>query len=139
MIAYFDTSALIKLVLVEEGSQIALQLWNGADVVLTSLLSYPEARAALARGRRSHRLTQAEHVAAKNALTKYINQTRIIDLTEELAQRAGDLAELFHLRGYDAVHLACAVAPDDPGIVMTSWDLDLREAAEEAGLVVASA
>ena len=60
----------------------------------------------------------------------------LIGIDEELARRAGELAEECALRGYDAVHLATALAAGDTAIVI-SWDQDLRRAAIDSGLAVA--
>lgn len=53
---YFDASALVKLVVVEAGSDLAGELWDGCDAALTSRLSYPELCAALAAAHRDHDL-----------------------------------------------------------------------------------
>jgi uncharacterized protein len=53
----------------------------------------------------------------------------VIGLDEALARTAGELAERHALRGYDAVHLACATAIDDPELVIATWDRDLTSAA----------
>ena len=44
---YFDSSALVKLVVDERGSALAAQLWNACDAALASPLAYIEVRAAL--------------------------------------------------------------------------------------------
>src|SRR6201999_2901363 len=46
-----------------------------------------------------------------------------------LARAAGELAERHALRGYDAVHLASALAIEDEGLVVATWDRDLATAA----------
>jgi predicted nucleic acid-binding protein len=48
-----------------------------------------------------------------------------------LADAAGDVAERFDLRAYDAVHLASAMEVDDGSIVVVTWD---RAPASAAGL-----
>jgi hypothetical protein len=48
-----------------------------------------------------------------------------------LADAAGDVAERFDLRAYDAVHLASAMVVDDGSIVVVTWD---RAPASAAGL-----
>lgn len=47
-LVYFDSSALVKLVVEEHGSDLAAELWDGCDAALSSRLAYPEVRAALA-------------------------------------------------------------------------------------------
>lgn len=58
-----------------------------------------------------------------------------VDLT--MTRQAGDLAERHALRGYDAVHLATALALKDPDLVFVTWDRDLSAAARAAGRAVA--
>ncbi len=55
-LVYFDSSALVKLVVEEEGSELAARLWDGCDAALTSRLAYPEVRAALSAAGRNHDL-----------------------------------------------------------------------------------
>ena len=57
-----------------------------------------------------------------------------IVLDEELAVRAGELAEAFALRGYDAVHLASAEAIADADTVLVTADRDLASAAASLGM-----
>jgi hypothetical protein len=40
-LVYFDSSALVKLVVEEEGSELAAELWDGCDAALASRLAYP--------------------------------------------------------------------------------------------------
>ena len=57
-----------------------------------------------------------------------------IVLDEELAVRAGELAEAFALRGYDAVHLASAEAIAEADTVLVTADRDLASAAASLGM-----
>jgi uncharacterized protein len=53
-----------------------------------------------------------------------------------LARHAGELAEVHSLRGYDALHLATAVAVGGPELVLATWDADLARAALAIGISV---
>ena len=55
-----------------------------------------------------------------------------------LAREAASLAEELALRGYDAVHLATALALGAPTSMVT-WDADLADAALACGCAVAPA
>lgn len=57
MIAYFDTSALLKLVIAEKGADQAILLWQHASGIVASQLAWPEAVAALAAARRGRRVS----------------------------------------------------------------------------------
>ena len=49
MIGYVDTSSLVKLYVEEEGSRRVRDFVERSELVATSVVAYPEARAALAR------------------------------------------------------------------------------------------
>jgi predicted nucleic acid-binding protein len=136
---YFDTSALLKLLVEEEGSDVAALSWDGADVILTSRLAYPEARAALASAGRGGRLSRDAGAIAKRSLEGLWRQLRVVEVSPEVAADAGELAESHALRGYDAVHLASALAVLDDELLMVTWDDDLATAARREGLTVAPA
>ena len=53
------------------------------------------------------------------------------------ARAAGRLAQSHGLRGYDAVHLAAAIAIADDDVVFVTGDIDLAEAAMTTGLAIA--
>src|SRR5437870_1138678 len=55
VIAYFDTSAVVPLLVQEPATSRAIALWEGADRVAAVRLVYPEARAALAQAHRLDR------------------------------------------------------------------------------------
>lgn len=111
----------------EPGSETVTQAWTAADSVLAARLVYPEARAGLAAAQRSGRLTKRLYRGRKAALDELWQEFDVVEITSALAQTAGDLAERFGLRGYDAVHLAAAlhIQPD----AIASADADLLRAA----------
>jgi uncharacterized protein len=51
--AYFDTSALVKLYLAQDGSEQAMALFAAAEVAIASALAFVEVRAALAAASRA--------------------------------------------------------------------------------------
>jgi predicted nucleic acid-binding protein len=137
VIVYFDTSALVPLLVVEPGSPTARQLWDEASRVASVRLVYPEARAALAQARRYGRVTARQLRSAVRALEDHYEQLDLVELDETLAHHAGDLAETHELRGYDAVHLAAAHRLDDPELVVAAGDRSLLAAAARLGLSTA--
>lgn len=137
MIAYFETSALIKLAIEEPGSAAAGATWDGADSIATSRLSYAEARAALASARRAGRLSSAGLSDAKDALEGRFRELDLVEVADPLVRFAGDLAELHGLRGYDAVQLASALALGEDELVLATWDRDLASAGAAEGVDLA--
>jgi len=138
-LVYFDSSALVKLVVEEAGSQLAVQLWDGCDAALASRLAYPEVRAALAAAARNRELDDHDLHTAELAWDEYWAATRPVELTPAVEQDAGQLARSHALRGADAVHLASALAIDDPDLVVAVWDRRLHAGARAAGARVAPA
>jgi uncharacterized protein len=63
----------------------------------------------------------------------------LVGVDEALARRAGELADERALRGYDAVHLASALALGAGETLLVTSDRDLSNAAVGAGLAVAPA
>lgn len=136
---YFDSSAFVKLLVEEAGSDIAAQLWDGCDAALSSRLAYPEVRAVLATACRNHDLDADDLESAERAWAEYWAATRPVELTPAVERHAGDLARLHALRGADAVHLASALAIGDTDLVLAAWDRRLHAGALSVGLGVAPA
>jgi uncharacterized protein len=112
-------------------------VWSRAASRLASRLVYPEARAALATARRGGRIDARTHGVAVRELQAACAAMRLVGIDWQLARSAGDAAERYALRGYDAVHLATALSVDDTALVLVTWDRDLATAALAAGRPVA--
>lgn len=137
MIAYLDTSAAVKLVISEPGSNEALRIWAAARSVASSVLLYPEARAALKRAARERRLGETQLRYAIWDFERLWAQVERIGVVPALARRAGALAHEQNLRGYDAVHLASAELLRAEELVFVAADRDLSAAARRLGFAVA--
>jgi uncharacterized protein len=137
VIAYFDTSAVVPLLVAEPGSARAASLWAGADRVVSVRHMYPETRAALAQAARRGRLTARQLRDAVTGLDSLFEEIDIVEVDDALARRAGELAEVRQLRGYDAVHLAAADRVHDPSVVVVAGDGALLNAATAEGMTVA--
>jgi uncharacterized protein len=121
----------------EDGSALVEELWASSFLAASSILAYPEGRAALAAARRGARLTGPAHRRALEDFESVHNGLALVGLDAQLARRAGELAEAFALRGYDAVHLASAASCG--AVTLVSWDQDLRRAATRTGCAIAPA
>jgi predicted nucleic acid-binding protein len=60
-----------------------------------------------------------------------------IAVSERLARHAGELADTQALRGYDAVHLASALAVADDDLTLVAADRDLLAAARALAITTA--
>jgi len=136
VITYVDTSALLKLLIEEDGSDEAELIWDSADVLASASLVTVEARAALAAAARAGRLSASQLGRVKVELALLIDELATVEVTRTLIDEAAELAEQEGLRGYDAVHLAAALTIGAD--VLTSADAALCDAAERRGLHVAN-
>jgi predicted nucleic acid-binding protein len=84
-------------------------------------------------------LTARAHDRAVAELDAIIAELMVVGVDDALAQRAGELADERALRGYDAVHLASALALAPSETILVTWDRDLSNTAAGAGLAVAPA
>ncbi len=141
MTLYLDTSSLVKLYVAESGSDTVREHVDRATVVATSMIAYPEARAALVRRRRERALGAAAFAAAKRTFEADWPKYLAVQVTEALCKDAGRLAERYALRGYDSVHLACFLeVARQAGIADTefsSFDERLDAAARRASRALA--
>jgi len=138
-VVYFDSRALVQLVVEETGRDLVAQLWDGCDAAVASRLAYPEVRAALAAAGRNRDLDDNGLAAAEQAWEEYWSATRPVELTRAVERHAGRLASQHALRGADAVHLASALAIGDGGLIIAVWDRRLRAGAQASGLGVVPA
>jgi uncharacterized protein len=139
VIAYFDTSALLKLVIAEDGAEHARSLWQQAGEIVVSRLARPEAVAALAAAHRGRRVSDEGYRTATHALRSCFERCTMVSIADPLVDRAADLATGYDLRAADAIHLATALAVIEADSVFVTWDKRLRLAAVHAGLASAPA
>ncbi|MCQ3804127.1 MAG: type II toxin-antitoxin system VapC family toxin [bacterium] len=134
MIAYFDTSAMIPLLIDEPLSKLAERVWQGASWVASARVSYVEARSGLARACRMERISPAQLREAVEGLETLHRQMHQVEVTADLVERAGQLAEELALRAYDAIQLAAAASLDVDDVVVVTGDRQLAAAAQALGL-----
>jgi uncharacterized protein len=134
LIVYFDTSALVPIVIDEDTSTAATRLWDEADRVISSRLVYAEARAALGLACRIGRLDETRLRSAVRGLEDLVSHLDVVEVTDQVVRRAGTLVESLSLRGYDAIHVASAELLDDADLVVAAGDEHVARAARTLGL-----
>jgi uncharacterized protein len=137
VICYFDTSAVVPLLVAEPGSAFCRQLWEEADDVVTTRVLYAEAAAALAQALRLGQLSRAGHQSALRILEGLWAEFDVVEVDDDLVHRAARLALTCALRGYDAVHCAAAEQLDDNDLVVASGDRKVLDACASLGLATA--
>ena len=137
MILYLDTSSLVKLYVEEEGSEVVRRQVAEARAVAASAIACVEARAAFARKHREGGLSDQAYGQVCAAFRQDWTAYLAIDVSETVIAVAGDLTERHDLRGFDAIHLASALALRDriqSPVVFSCADRHLTEAAIAEGL-----
>ncbi len=137
MIAYFDTSALVPLLVDETGSASCEQVWSIADDVVTVDLSWVETAAALAQACRMGRIDDNERTTGLSTFTALWAELSVTESSDELLRRAAELSHEHSLRAYDAVHCAAAEQVAAPDLVVAAGDRALLRACRSIGLVTA--
>ena len=121
---YFDSSALVKRYLREEGSDAVKSLITGSKVIATSKLAYPEILSAFMRKYRNGEIPGKTHGIVLEKFESDWNKLFVVEFHDELLPIIRRLMGKYPLRGADAVHLASAL-----------W---LEQATKESATFVAS-
>jgi predicted nucleic acid-binding protein len=137
MILFCDTSALLKLYIVEAGSDTVCALVAEAEAVAVCRVAWAEAHAALSRRAREVPTDALVIEQAKAALAQDWPHYLVMEVNQTLVERAGNYADTFALRGYDSIQLAAAF---DTGrisqlpITFACFDVRLNKAASVLGM-----
>lgn len=136
MIAYLDSSAIVKAYLPDEFGRDQFESIVDSPIDLAaSRFTYVEVRATLAAARRAGRLTVLEHERVIESFDDAWRGYIIVELDEPVGKRAGDIAETFGLRAGDAVQLASILQMDLDETMLVAWDARLARAARAAGVL----
>lgn len=138
MSAYFDTSALAKLVLREPESAAVARVWNATADAYASTIGYVELNAAVARACRDGRIKPSAMNAVRDDLEEVWRQVVTVEVDATVVAGAGALAARHVLAALDAIHLASAtdVAAGTRPFAFVTFDRRLAEAALAEGLSV---
>jgi len=144
---YFDSSALVKRYLAERGSAwVQARCNDPARTIVTADISRVEVAAAFAGKLRGKFITQAEYQEARARLAADAQKRyQLIPVISQRVDEAIELTACHKLRGYDAVHLSCALHLNRalldnglPPLTFVAADNDLLKAAQAEGLGTAN-
>ena len=140
MIAYFDSSSIVKWFFDEPHMDLSRTIRNDAKMIFTSLLTFPEVMSAINRAKKEERCSMAEMELVKGEFLRIWPDLVWIYINESLIQHAGQLIFRHGLRGSDAVHLASALLLKEEGsgvaIFFSCFDKNLNRAARNEGLII---
>ena len=122
MNVFLDSSALAKRYVQESGSDRVEEILLSASSLGVSMVCLPEVVSALCRRRREKKLSQQQYLKAKLSLFEDLRDSSVINITEQVVERAVKLLERWPLRSSDSLHVASAA----------EWDADLFVSADES-------
>lgn len=129
MAFYLDTSAFMKLAVVEDRSR-QMRKWADAEEARSGALWSSDLL-------RTEALRAARRVSeeALEATRDRLDRTALMTITSDTFQRAGELDPAV-LRSLDALHLASALGLGDDLEGVVTYDVRMAEAAKALGLTV---
>ena len=138
---FWDSSAIVPLLVLEERSAWAQELLRDDPVGIVWALSPVEVHSALVRRRRQSSLAAADFTAARSRAKHFFAAMAHVVVLEQVAERALRVVDLHTLRAADATQLAAALIasrerPQD--LPFVTLDERLAEAAEREGFLLVS-
>lgn len=106
MILFCDTSALVKLYVQEDDSEAVIEQAAASDVVAVCRIAWVEIMSAMARRSREQPQDAPSLGRARRRFIADWPHYFTLELTQALAEMAGEYAEAFAMRAYDSVQLA---------------------------------
>jgi predicted nucleic acid-binding protein len=136
---YFDTSALVKRYLKENGSEIVGSIVRQQKVIATSKLAYPEMLSALMRKHRAGEIERKPFNLVIGQFETDWEKLVIVEFHDELLGIIKSLIEKYPLRGADAVHLSSALwlqQSTRETLTFVTADIALQSAAQAEDLEI---
>lgn len=133
MILFCDTSALIKLLISEPGSDQMMESSLRAEAIAVCRITWAEAMAGMARRQRDDPISGDDIEQARQHLIDRWDHFTIVEVSQHLVETAGRFADVFSLRGYDSVQLAASHELHSNGeqpVLFACYDRRLNQAAQ---------
>lgn len=108
---FLDSSALVKRYVPESGTNWVRQITHptGGHIILIAYVTPVEIISALMRRKREGIIDDRTAHALRLLLDHHVShEYRVLDLTNQIIQKAEDLLESYPLRAYDSIQLASA-------------------------------
>lgn len=142
MILFCDTSALVKLYIEEEASDVVVSLGHSASSIAVCRIAWAEAMAGFARRSRESPADAEVIEAARVRMRREWARFAVVEITQPLVELAGDYADTFALRGYDSVQLAAARTLQQAAneeVHFACFDVRLQRSAKVLGMATTAA
>jgi len=127
---YFDTSALIKRYIDEDGSERVETLFEQADSICVSFVTKIECISTLRRLLLEGLLDQSNYTALKAEVVEDFEYFTVVDNTEFIQNLCIQLIDKHQLKTLDSIQLACAVEIRNQLDLFVVSDKKLKERCE---------
>lgn len=133
---YFETSALMAWLVNESSRSFVINALKNANAILTSSLTFLEAKRGLQRLVAQHDISTAEHLKHLGVLTSVGTEWTTIPITEEICARAADKFPVEPVRSLDAIHLSTILEflQAFPDLTVLTFDKRIIENLEPLGI-----
>jgi uncharacterized protein len=134
---YFDSSALIKRYIEEEGSDKVNALLEERSIAAASRLAYPEILAAITRRHKAGEIEIGDLERIKKAFKDDWMSLAVVEVHNEVFQFIDGVIAKHALKGADSIHLSTALwlkKATKGDVVFVSSDLELLKAAKSEKL-----
>jgi uncharacterized protein len=145
-IYFLDSSALVKRYISETGSNWVCNLFDPSlgNQFFIAAIAGVEIVSAITRRAKNGSINVTDAIAIRNQFKQDLQaEYQIIEISDKIINSAINIAELYALRGYDAVQLASGrelnilcIANGLAGINFVSADNNLNTAASGEGLII---
>lgn len=133
---YFDTSALIKKYIEENGSQNVDKLFLSADQVLVSAISEIESISTLKRLLVEKEISDNDFNLIKNEIKTDFSFFSTIELDSDVIETSIGIIEKYKLKSLDSIQLGSALCNKDQIEFFISCDTKLLKAAQKEGFKI---
>jgi predicted nucleic acid-binding protein len=111
-LAYFDTSALVKIYIHEAGSSRVRGLLTSYEF-LSSAITPIELHSAVQRRRRQDEITQPNYNSIVSRFAKDRSYWQLVEVVPQILSKAEELVKTANVRTLDAIHIASAIIIQD--------------------------
>ena len=140
MIAYFDSSSIVKWFFDEPLSEMAGDIKDSSKIAVTSLIAFPEVMSAFNRAFKDRRCTQSELDKIRTGFLRIWSDFQRVAITEHLVRKSETLIFKHNLKGFDSLHLASAIELKAEcgtlDIFFSCFDKNLNAAARREGFLI---
>ena len=136
MKTFFDSSALVKRYIHEEGTDRVIDLCNDSSEIIVSIICITEVLSACNRLLRENLISKKQYDIIKNEFLNDIDSATVVNLTGEVIQVSINCLEKGTNRSLDALHIGAAITYNSDRFI--TGDMRQKSIAEVMGLSVES-